>query len=142
MRRRVFLRKLRPLQRTCRTLTQVNPSIILKRYVLEVALPRDCTVAIAQLVEHRIVVPSVVGSIPISHPILPTRRSRQGAAAPLAPDRGFTPFGTSFKFQSSSFRLYVATMSGKIFGVSSDYFLRQPLKVLVYDSFGDFRKAL
>jgi hypothetical protein len=22
---------------------------------------------------------------------LPTRRSRQGAAAPLAPDRGFTP---------------------------------------------------
>jgi hypothetical protein len=28
-------------------------------------------VAIAQLVEHRIVVPSVVGSIPISHPIMP-----------------------------------------------------------------------
>ena len=48
-------------------------------------------VAIAQLVEHRIVVPRVVGSSPISHPILPTRRSRQGAAAPLAPDRGFTP---------------------------------------------------
>lgn len=53
-------------------------------------------VAVAQLVEHRIVVPGVVGSIPSSHPILPTRRSRQGAAAPLAPDRGFTPPGRHF----------------------------------------------
>ena len=53
-------------------------------------------VAIAQLVEHRIVVPRVVGSSPISHPSLPTRRLRQGAAAPLAPDRGFTPADRHF----------------------------------------------
>jgi hypothetical protein len=53
-------------------------------------------VAIAQLVEHRIVVPRVVGSSPISHPIFPAWRSRPGAAAPLAPDRGFTPPGRHF----------------------------------------------
>ena len=39
---------------------------------------RSQLVAIAQLVEHRIVVPSVVGSIPISHP---TRLFFGGAAS-------------------------------------------------------------
>lgn len=43
-------------------------------------------VAVAQLVEHRIVVPSVVGSIPISHPNFALRqslRASSGQARPL-----------------------------------------------------------
>ena len=38
-------------------------------------------VGVVQLVEHRIVVPSVVGSSPISHPIEKSGRSARGFAA-------------------------------------------------------------
>ena len=38
-------------------------------------------VAVAQLVEHRIVIPVVAGSSPVSHPIFPTSRLRPSAIA-------------------------------------------------------------
>ena len=43
----------------------------------------SCTVVLAQLVEHRIVVPSVVGSSPIIHPKKSCMDIRTGAAAGL-----------------------------------------------------------
>ena len=52
-------------------------------------------VGLAQLVEHRIVVPGVVGSSPISHPTLPAtarlRRAVKLSAARRSHDGGFRP---------------------------------------------------
>lgn len=48
-------------------------------------------VAVAQLVEHRIVVPSVVGSIPISHPSFSRSALAPRGLAPLSPLIGASP---------------------------------------------------
>ena len=41
------------------------------------ALKNETMVGVAQLVEHRVVIPEVAGSIPVTHPIFPSRITLQ-----------------------------------------------------------------
>ena len=54
-------------------------------------------VAIAQLVEPWIVIPVVVGSNPISHPILKSRKRIRRRVAQLGSATGLGPVGRRFK---------------------------------------------
>lgn len=60
-------------------------------------ITNEVMVAIAQLVEPWIVIPVVVGSNPISHPIKSLRRDIRRRVAQLGSATGLGPVGRRFK---------------------------------------------
>ena len=80
-------------------------------------ITNEVMVAIAQLVEPWIVIPVVVGSNPISHPIKSLRRDIRRRVAQLGSATGLGPVGRRFKsYLADHFYLFFNNLSDNLCG--------------------------
>ena len=70
-------------------------------------------VAVAQLVESRIVIPVVVGSSPISHPIFDKRPTQVGLFICASEDRGTIHISSRAAYRNSSMENFFSITIGR-----------------------------